>query len=191
MKPVPLLLLVPLALASFGFSAMTPQQPSSAQVWRQSQKTGSARGTSYARFTLAGKFLKAPQGDVSNRPAFVVDCAPGSGTRKGKFSAANLLIGTPMKIDYVEPQEIHGTSYYPKISVRYRIDDAKEEEEKWSPGTDKTSAAIPKDWLKKILRAHTVEITAEDDRGSQLEMQFDMPNSPPVEDACNVDEPKK
>jgi hypothetical protein len=64
-------------------------------------------------------------------------------------------------------------------------------EEKWSPGTDKTSAAIPKDWLKKILRAHTVEITAEDDRGSQLEMQFDMPNSPPVEDACSVDNPKK
>jgi hypothetical protein len=36
-----------------------------------------------------------------------------------------------------------------------------------------------------------VEITAEDDRGSQLEMQFDMPNSPPVEDACSVDNPKK
>jgi hypothetical protein len=191
MKPDPLLLLVPLALASLGFSALPPQQPSSAQVWRQSQKTSSARGTPYTRFTLAGKFLKAPQGDVSNRPAFVVDCAPGGGTRKGKFAAANLLIGTPMKIDYVEPQEIHGTSYYPKISVRYRIDDAKEEEEKWTPGTDKTSATIPKDWLKKILRAHTVEITAEDDRGSQLEMQFDMPNSPPVEDACSVDNPKK
>jgi hypothetical protein len=190
MKPVPLLLLVPLAFASFGFSAMTPQQPSSAHVWRQSQNT-TARGTPYARFTLAGKFLKAPQGDVSNRPAFVLDCAPGSGTRKGKFAAANLLIGTAMKIDYVEPQEIHGTSYYPKISVRYRIDDAKEEAEKWSPGTDKTSATIPKDWLKKILRAHTVEITAEDDRGSQLEMQFDMPNSPPVEGACSVDNPKK
>lgn len=190
MKPVPLLLLVSLALVSLGISATARPQTPSAHVWRQSQNT-TARGASFTRFTLIGKFLKAPQGDVSNRPAFAVDCAPGKGTRKGKFAAANLLIGTPMKIDYVEPQEIHGTSYYPKISVRYRIDDAKEEEQKWSPGTDKTSASIPKDWLKKILLAHTVQITAEDDRGSQLVMQFDMPDSPPVEDACNVDNPKK
>jgi len=96
-----------------------------------------------------------------------------------------------MKIDYVEPLEIHGTSYYPKISIRYRLDDAKEEEEKWAPGPDKASAIIPKDWLKKILRAHTVEISGNNDQGSQLAMQFDLPASTPVEDACNVDDRKK
>jgi hypothetical protein len=191
MKDAPLLLLVPLALASFGFSAMPPQQAPAAPVWRQSQKTNPSRGTTYTRFTLEGKFLKAPQGDFPNRPALVVDCAPGKGSRKGKFAAADILIGPTMKIDYVEPQEIHGTSYYPKISVRYRVDDGKEEEEKWTPGTEKTSATVPKGSLKKILRAHTVELTAYDDRGSRLVMQFDMPNSPPVEEACNVDNRKK
>jgi hypothetical protein len=191
MKAASLFLLVPLALASFGFSAISPQQAPAAPVWRQSQKTNPSRGTTYTRFTLEGKFLKAPQGDFPNRPALVLDCAPGKGSRKGKFAAADILIGPTMKIDYVEPQEIHGTSYYPKISVQYRIDDAKEEKGKWTPGTEKTSATVPKDSLKKILRAHTFELTGEDDRGSRLVMQFDMPNSPPVEEACNVDNRKK
>jgi isochorismate synthase EntC len=192
MKPVRLLLLVPLALASFGFSTTVPQQAPPAKVWRQSQKTNPGRDTTYARFTLVGRFLKAPQGDVSNRPAFVVDCIPGKGSHKGKFITGNLLIGTSLKIDYVEPQEIHGTSYYPKVAVRYRIDDAKEpEKENWNPGTDKTSASIPKDSLKKILRAQAVDLTVDDDRGSEIVMKFDMPDPTPVADACNVDEPKK
>ena len=191
MKPVLPFLLVPLALASFGFSAIMPQQPSPAPVWRQSQKTNTARGTTYTRLTLVGKFVKSPPMDDSNRPAFVVDCAPGKGSRKGKFVSADLLIGTAMKVDYVEPQEIHGTSYYPKIPLRYRIDDAKEEQGKWSPGADKDSVSIAKDWLKKVLRAHNVQITGEDDRGSEVAMQFDMPDPKPVEEACNVDDGKK
>src|SRR6202044_3509512 len=109
MKAAPLLLLVSLALASFGFSGMAPQQAPAPPVWRQSQKTNPSRGTTYTRFTLEGKFLKAPQGDFPNRPALVLDCAPGKGSRKGKFVAADILIGPSMKIDYVEPQEIHGT----------------------------------------------------------------------------------
>lgn len=51
----------------------------------------------------------------------------------------------------------------------------------------KTSAAIPKDSLKKILRAHSVVITAEDERGSPVTMQFAMPNPADVEASCNVD----
>jgi hypothetical protein len=140
-----------------------------------------------------GQFLKSPQGEVSNRPALAVDCTPGKGSHRaeGKFVSGNLLAGTALKIDYVEPEEIHGTSYYPKVSVRYRLDEAKEQEEKWSPGTDRTSASFPKDSLKKMLRARTIEITADDDRGSQVVMQFDMPDPAAVEEACDVDDHKK
>jgi hypothetical protein len=186
MKPNPLLLVVPLALASFAFSTMASQQPS----WRQSQKTDAAAGTTNTRFTLAGKFLKSPQGDVSNnRPALVLDCAPGRGSHphKGRLLVGNLLVGTALKIIYVEPEEIHGTSYFQKISVRYRLDGAKEETEKWSPGTEKASASIPGGSLKKILRGHSLEITAEDDHGLPVVMQFDMPDPGPVEAACGVD----
>jgi hypothetical protein len=193
MKPTLLLLLVPLALASVGFSSIAQQQSSSAHVWRQSQKTDTFRGFTYTQFTLTGKFARSPQDDASNRPALVVDCIPGKGAHhsKGKFLAGNLLVGTTLKIEYIEPEEIHGTSYLQKVSVRYRTDDAKEEEEKWSPGADKTSVSVPKSALKKILRAHAFEMTAADDRGVQLVMQFDMPDATPVEEGCNVDERKE
>ena len=196
MKPAPLLLLLPLALASFGLSAMA-QQPSSARVWQQSQQTDAARDVTYTHFTLPGKFLTSPQGGVSNGPALVLDCIPAQESHrgKGKLVNANLLAGTPLKIEYVEPEEIHGTSYFRKVTVRYRTDDGKEEVEKWSivadrsspPGTDKTSVSIPKDDLKKILHAHSIEITAQDNRGSPVTMKFDIPDPTPVEEICNVD----
>src|ERR1700722_5136265 len=193
MKPSRLLLLVPLAWASFGFAQQAPKHPASANGWQQSQKTDTARAFSYTRFTLVGKFVKPPQvkspQDVSDIPALTVDCILGeeSHTAKGRFLAANLLIGSTLKVVYGEPEEIRGTSYFPKVAVRYRTDGAGEEEEKWSPNTEKTSASIPKDALKKFLRAHTVAITADADRGSQISMQFDVPDATPVEAACNVD----
>src|SRR5271157_4514246 len=101
MKPTPLLLLVPLALASFGFSTMAPQQPS---VWRQSQKTDAVGGTAYTRFTLAGKFLKSPQGDVPNRPAFALDCVPTQSSAKaGRLgtSPCGDLRNLPAKVNRV------------------------------------------------------------------------------------------
>jgi len=195
MKPSSPILLVLLALASSG-SPASAQQPS---VWQQSQKTDAAAGTDYTRFTLAGKFVKSPQGDVSDHPTLALDCVPGkeSYRHKSRFVAGNLVVGSPLKIHYVEPEEIHGTSYYPKVSIRYRLDGAKEEMEKWSPGADKnsasapTSASIPEDAVKKMLRAHTVEITAEDAGGLPVVIQFDMPDPALVEEGCNVDEPKK
>jgi hypothetical protein len=193
MKFTVLLLLVLLASASIGFSTRAPQQPAAAHVWRPSQKTDGLGGTSYTRFTLVGKFVNAPQDDLSNRPALVMDCVPGKASHrpKGRFLTGNLLVGTILKIDYVEPQEIHGTSYYPKVAVRYRLDDGKEEGENWTPGTEKTSAAIPKAALKKMLRAHRVEITADDEHGSPVGMQFEMPDAEPVEEGCNLDEHKE
>ena len=192
MKPTPLLLLVPLAWASFGFAQPAAKPLASSNGWQQSQKTDTARAFSYTRFTLVGKFVKSPQvkspQDVAEIPALTVDCIPGeeSHSAKGRLLAANLLVGSTLKVVYVEPEEIRGTSYFPKVAVRYRTDGA-EEEEKWSPSTEKTSASIPKDALKKFLRARTVAITADADGGSQIALQFDMPDAAPVEAACNVD----
>jgi hypothetical protein len=189
MKPTPLLLLVPLAWASCGFAQQAPPQSAAPHGWQQSQNTDAVRAMTYTRFTLAGKFLNSPRTSVPNRPALVLDCipAPESGAARGKFLVANLLIGTPLKVIYVEPEEIHGTSYYPKIAVRYRIDDRKEESEKWSLGTEKTSAALPKNVVKKILRAHSLTVSVEDDDGLPLAMQFDIPDAAAVEAGCNVD----
>ena len=69
-------------------------------------------GTSYTRFSLTGKFLKRPAGDVSNPPVLAVDCGKGRGS-KGKLIDGIVQVNAPLKIHYVEPTEIHGTSYYP------------------------------------------------------------------------------
>jgi len=182
MKPTALLLLLPLALPSCGLSAMAQQHPSSAHEWQQAQQTDSAREITYTHFTLVGK---SSQG----RPALVLDCLPAkeSYRGKGKILNANLLVETPLKVEYVEPEEIHGTSYFRMVTFRYRVDDGKEEVEKWSLGSDKTSITIPKEALKKILRAHRVEITAQDEHGSPVTMHFEVADPTSVEKTCNVD----
>jgi len=117
----------------------------------------------------------------------VVDCNAAKERRgKARFEAASLLVGAALKIDYVEPSEVRGTSYYPKVSARYRMNDGKEAEEKWDPGSDKASASMPKDTLKKMLRAQTVDITVKDDSDTPIVMKFDMPNATAVEKACSV-----
>jgi hypothetical protein len=189
MKPIPLLLFASLALASFGFAQQSMQQPQSAHAWQQTQNSDAARTYTYQRFTLVGKFVMPPHDQAANRPALTVDCIPRGGSRhpKGKFLAANLLVGSTLKIIYVEPEEIRGMSYYPKIAVRYHADEAKDKEDKWSAASDKTSVAIPEDSLKEFLRAHTVAINMDDDRGTQVAMQFDIPDATLVAQTCNVD----
>jgi hypothetical protein len=191
MKPALLFLLLPLALVSFGFSAAMPFQTQPDHVWRQSLKTDAARGTAYDQYTLTGKFLKSPKhGDLSNRPALVIDCNPPKETPsgKGKFESANLLVGTSLKIHYVEPAEIHGTSYFPEVFIQYRTNDGKDVKEQWAPGSDKASALIPKEMIKKLLRAQTVDISTNDDTGAPIVMKFDMPDPAPVTQGCSVDE---
>ena len=84
MKPKPVFLFIPLALASLALSASTRQQPLSSG-WKQTERTDAVRGK-YARFTLVGKFLKSPPGDnASNRPAMVVDCSAYNRSHKFKF----------------------------------------------------------------------------------------------------------
>jgi hypothetical protein len=191
MKPIPSCLLTLLAGSTWGFAAAAPEQPASAHGWQQSQNTDAARAMTYTRFTLVGQFTASPQNVVPSRPALIVDCIPAkeSGSSKGRFLAGSLHVGSPLKIKYVEPEEIHGTSYFPKIEVRYRTDDGKEEQEKWSPLSEKekTAASIPRDALKRILHARSVAITAEDEHGSPVTMQFAMPNPADVEAGCNVE----
>jgi hypothetical protein len=187
MKPTPVLLFVPLALASFAFRATGPQQQSPLQTWKQTEKTDAFRGK-YTRFTLVGKFLKSPKGDdASKRPAVVVDCSPDNRSHKSKFWRGNLVVGDPLKIEWVEPEQIEVMSYYPKVAVVYRLNDGKQDKENWTPGTNKTSASFPKSSFEKILRAQTLELNAEDNLGLQVVMQFDMPDPTPVEQTCDVD----
>jgi hypothetical protein len=189
MKVASLFLLVPLAWGALAFSRAVPQQAGLGQEWQQTERTDAVRGT-YTRYSLAGKFLKTPPGDASDRPSLVVDCSSNNRSGKPKFVRGTLVVGDPLKIDWVEPEEIHGISYFPKVLVVYRLDEGKQDKEDWSPANDKTSATFSKGSLEKMLRARTVEISAEDAQGSQVAMQFDMPAGTVVEQACDVDHKK-
>jgi hypothetical protein len=189
MKPTPLLVLLPLMWAPSGPAQQAPSQSAAAHGWQQSQNTDAVRAMTYTRFTLGGKFSSSTQTAAPNRPALVLDCIPAaeSGAARGKFLTASLLIGAPLKVLYVEPEEIHGTSYYQKIAVSYRIGSRKEHSDKWSLGTEKMSATVPKNVVKMILRAHSLTVSTEDDAGLPLAMQFDIPDAAAVEAGCNVD----
>src|SRR5579862_4712102 len=189
MRPASIFLILPLAFASFAFSAVTPQEPSTHE-WRKTERTDALRGD-YARYTLVGKFLQAPAGDSTSRPSLVVDCGTYNRSHKSKFFRGTLVVGDPLKIDWVEPEEIHGIDYFPKVDVVYRLNDAKEDKEQWTPSTDKTSASFSKNSLEKMLRAHTVEITAQDQGGAAVVMQFEIPESSIIGQACEVDQHKK
>src|SRR6267143_1139248 len=91
------LFLLALLLAT-PLSALPQQTPTPAQKWRQSQKTDTARGIAYTQFTLAGKFVKWPEKDVSNRPTLEVDCEHkgNAGSSKEKFWYAYFLAGAPL-----------------------------------------------------------------------------------------------
>jgi hypothetical protein len=205
MKTNPLLLFVPLVWPSFGFAASTSQQPSPAAVWQQSQRTNAADDFTYSRFMLTGNFVTPSIDAMPHPPALVLDCIPAGESPRGKAAllAGNLLVGTNLKVMYVESEEIPsgitGIFYFPKIAVRYRIDNAKNEEQdqwsptaariegQWSAGSDKTTVSIPKHSLEEILRARDVAITTNDDHGRKVVMRFDMPDPSLIEEACHLD----
>ena len=193
MKPNLLLLLVPLACPNPGIAASAPHQPSSELAWQQSEGTNSAEAYTFSRFTLVGKFLTPLPDVVPNHPALVVDCIPAKESPRGRgtFLAGTLLVGTTLKIVYVEPELIRGTNYFPMVAVRYHANNARDQKQEWPPRSNNTSASIDKGLLKKILRARTIEISTVDNRGSKVAMQFDIPDPSPVEAACHVDERKR
>ena len=206
MKTTLLLLLAPLACPALANAESAPQQSSAGLAWQQSERTNAADAFTFSRFTLVGKFLTPLRDALPNRPALVVDCIPARESPRGRgtFLAGNLLVGTNLKVMYVESEEIpsgiSGMFYFPKIAVRYRIDNARKEEQdqwwptsaqpvyQWSPSSNKTSASIPKHSLKEILSARNVAITTSDDHGRRIVVRFDMPDPTLVEKACHVDE---
>jgi hypothetical protein len=194
MKPTSRILPALIVLAA-GVMAPLAAQTASQPEWRTAQKRDPGDSYDFTRFSLSGRFAAAASGAA--RPALTIDCIPPQGSRHGKFLVAALLVGKPVQIKYVEPEEIRGTSYYPKLAVSYRTDSGEARTENWPLGTertpaanpaDKTAASIPSDAFKRILHAHTVSITASDANGAPLEMHFDMPSALPVEAGCDMGE---
>lgn len=178
---------ITLLLGTIALATAAHQAASATTEWSASQDRD-YRGTAYNQFFLTGKFIKEPRGGSSDPPSLVVRCKvpKGGGQARGKFLSASIRIGAPVKIDYVEPEVIHGTSYFPKIAVRYRLDEGKEHREEWSPGSEKGSASIPKESTKLLLHARSALMTIGDPSGTDVTIQFDVPDPAQVENACSM-----
>jgi hypothetical protein len=185
MKPIPLLVVLLMAGGSVGFAAAASQDSPGTPSWQLALRNDAARDYPYTRFTLAGKFVNT---DGAAAPSMIVDCDTDRASHPltGRVLSASVSAGAALKIIYVEPLEIHGTSYFPKVAVRYRTDGAPEERQDWPAGPDKLSAVIPNESLARILRARSIAIIAEDNRGAPVTMRFDLPNSTSVREGCDV-----
>jgi hypothetical protein len=176
-----LLLFLVLVSSAFNRPARA-QQTASPSGWQEVKSTDWVKEPR-RQFTLAGKFL-APvpanaAGALANPPVLLLKCAvPRRSGGEGKFRVGAVVVGALVKVHMVEPEEIKaGVSYYPEVSVSYRLDDGKPVDDDWPPRYDKTSAEFDKPIFKKILRAHTMLITLNDKDDHELRMQFDLPES--------------
>jgi len=187
------MLLIPPAASAQQKNSSAVQSSSAASAtpatqWRRTEKDDPIRSRTLIQFTLRGTFVKPPRAEAPNRPAILVSCAPNErNASDGRFADAQILVGSPVKIDYVEPLQLTtGNSYNLKVSVQLRIDDAKDRERQWPAGADKSSASIPKDAVKEMLRAHAVVMTVHEKDAGDVEMHFDMPDPSQIEKACDI-----
>lgn len=190
MKPLRFLLLLTLATLPVSLRSQEPSHRS--RGWQKTDKPDPGRGIVATQFTLTGRFLDPPRGSVPGPPAIVLGCLPsksGAGG-EGKFLTGYVQTGTPLKVQFVEPSEIHGTSYYQEIAVQYHVDNEKPQNVQWPPRSDKTSVALDKDAVKKILRGHELVLSMEEPFESQVVMHFDVPDSTEVLNTCGIREHK-
>lgn len=167
-------------------------QAGTAPQWQSSKSSG----THNIQFTLAGKYFAAPQSSSTDHPTLVVTCNPDRRGPLGKLVSASLNTGAQLKIDYVEPLEIkEGINYYPKVTVQVRLNDGKAEETQWPPNSDKTGANLDKGALRKLIYerkipVHHLAISANENNGEQIDMQFVMPDPTEMVNTCGIAERK-
>jgi len=179
---VVLLALTVQAQSAFAAPSDAPTSP----AWQVTQRNDSSREYPYTRFTLVGKFTNGVAGATG--PSVVIDCLADlvSHPLTGRVLSASVSAGFPLKVIYVEPLEIHGTSYFPKVATNFRANGSAERQQEWSVGADKTSATIPGDALATLLTSQNVSISAEDSKGASFTMQFDIPDSASVRNSCDI-----
>jgi hypothetical protein len=173
--------------------------------WHREQKTDPARGVSFTQFSLTGKFLTPPQNSSPTNPAMFIRCIPVSnhhGHTKGKFLEGYIWVGGHINYDVSET----GTSFVP---VEFRLDDGKLQSERWGRSADPsavffadpTCASCEKGYevFANLLygrrefrkqdanpQVRKIVIGVDELLGSEIVMQFDLPDATEVAEACGI-----
>lgn len=176
-----------------------------AAKWVSNDKSDPLRGNQYSQFSLDGKYLTPPRNaPPTATPAIVVRCQPGSFNRghvHGKFLEGYIFVGS-----VVDTRVSYDSNV--RVPVQYRLDDGKLQSAYWSHSTDYSSIFFggecafcgngSEDFNNLLYghllphkentspQVHKVVIGVPQYLGSEVVMQFDMPDATDVAEACGV-----
>lgn len=182
-------LLAPAALAVLATSLLA-QNPAASANWQKAERFDSGRNLTLTEFTLTGRFTSPPRGNAPGPPSIVLDCLPHKHGDEGKFLSGWVQVNSPLRIRFVEPTEIRNNSYNQEVFVTWHVASEKPRNAQWPPRSDKTSATLDKETVKKLLGDHQLGISMEEPFESEIVMQFDVPDSVDVLNACGIREHK-
>jgi hypothetical protein len=167
--------------------------------WKREQITDPLRNATVTQFSLIGKFLTAPSNSQSP-PVMIVRCIPGKsmhGKTNGKFALGYIYVGG------VLDTTILGGGIG-AVRVSYRLDDGKVQSEAWGRSTNFSAIFMSYPGcalcgFANLLYGHAMyhkENTSPQVRkvvlgvpeylGGEIVMQFDLPDSAEVAEACGI-----
>ena len=183
------------------------QQPS----WTRADKSDQLHGTSFKEFTLEGKFLVPPRQSSLSAPVLVLHCQPGP-RRVGKsqtnghfvegwIATGAVLNSSAEKIAFGARVSISSSigTIGDVVPVEYRLDDKELKSPYWRVSTDHSGILFDDGDLDDLLYGHILRhkegtnaqvrrimLGVPEYLGGQIQMQFDLPDSTEVADACGV-----
>jgi hypothetical protein len=199
MRPVPILAGIAVMITAFSATAQD------AAKWVRADKSDPLRGNQFSEFSLQGKYLTPPRKALPTAtPAIVVRCQAGSFNRghlHGKFLEGYIFAGS-----IVDTRVSYDSNV--RIPVQYRLDNGKLQSAEWSHSTDYSSIFFGGECLfcgngslefNNLLYGHTlphkentgpqvhkVVVGVPQYLGSEVVMQFDMPDATDVAETCGV-----
>jgi hypothetical protein len=213
MKQIELAFALAVGAAAFIAVPMIKGQTSS---WTEADKSDPLHQTAFREFTLQGKFLVPPRQSSLSAPVLVLHCQPGSHNHgkvraNGHFVEGWVATGAVMDSS-VRGNEIdlsHSARDVEKrasqILVEFRLDDKKLHQEFWPVSTDRTGVflnPIPlcgDCTLENLLYGHVgwhdegkggqvrkLLMGVPEYLGAEIQLQFDLPDSTDVADACGL-----
>ena len=175
-----------------------------APTWAETDKSDPLHQTSFKEFTLQGRFLIPPRQSSLSAPALVLHCQPGRHDHRGtkSYSSGRLVEGW---IAIGAVLDSHVGSLGTCVSVEYRRDDMKLQPNCWGPSTDRSAVFLSDIDLNNLLYGHLMPhkewtsntqvrkiiLGVSEYLAAQIQMQFDLPDSTAIADACGVIEHKR
>ena len=191
-RSLPLVALVSLCFAIVPSHAQVqPSASTSAPVWTSIVKSDPFTDRQYTAFRLQGKFIEPPAHGSYATPEIELRCDPKPFRRlTGKFLAGFVVVGAVLDLTNGD-----------RSTVQFRLDDGKQQyllESTYS--TDYEAISFDELFLDNILWGHLLPhkpgsggpvrkllIGVQEHVGTQIVMQFDMPDPDVVSKACGAE----